>query len=43
MWAAYLAKHEGMELNEAVAHGRAINLGVQPVEALLGGPVTYSQ
>jgi len=41
VWSAYLAKYEGVDINTAVAHGRAANMGVQPVEALLGG-VTYS-
>lgn len=41
-WAAYLVAHKGMDINEAVAHGRAANMGVPPVEALLGGDVTYS-
>lgn len=42
MWAAYLAKHKGMDINEAVEHGRAVNMTTQPIEALLGGEVTYS-
>lgn len=42
MWAAYLAKYEGMEINDAVAHGRAANMSTQPMESLLGGKVTYS-
>lgn len=42
MWSAYLAKHKGMDVNEAVAHGRAVNMGVPPMEALLGGEITYS-
>lgn len=41
VWSAYLTKYHGMEVNEAVAHGRAANMGIQPVEALLGG-VRYS-
>ena len=36
MWVAYLARYRGMELNEAIEHGRAINLGTQPYEELLG-------
>jgi len=40
VWSAYLTKYEGMEVNEALAHGRAANMGFQPFEALLGG-VTY--
>lgn len=42
MWAAYLTKYKGMDINEAAAHGRAANMGVQPLEGLLGGEVTYS-
>lgn len=41
VWSAYLVKYEGLDVNEAVAHGRAANMGIQPVEAMLGG-VTYS-
>lgn len=41
MWSAYLAKYEGMDINEAIAHGRAANMGTQAVEELLGGNVTY--
>ena len=41
VWSAYLTKYKGMDVNEAVAHGRAANMGTQPVESLLGG-VTYS-
>jgi len=40
VWSAYLTKYQGMDLNEAVAHGRAANMGTPPVEALLGG-ATY--
>jgi len=42
MWTAYLVQFEGMELNEAISHGRAVNLRTQPFETLLGG-VTYSR
>ncbi len=42
MWAAYLTKYKGMDINEAAAHGRAANMGVQPIEGLLGGDVRYS-
>lgn len=41
MWAAYLVRYRGMELNEAIAHGRAINLGTLPVEELLGADIEY--
>lgn len=42
MWAAYLTKYKGMDINEAAAHGRAANMGTQPLEGLLGGEVKYS-
>lgn len=42
-WAAYLVAYKGMDINEAVAHGRAANMGTPPMEALLGGEVTYSR
>ncbi len=41
-WAAYLVKYKGVDINEATAHGRAANMGVPPMESLLGGDVTYS-
>ena len=41
MWAAYLVRYRGMDLNEAIAHGRAINLGTTPVEELLGADIEY--
>lgn len=40
-WAAYLVKYKGLDINEAAAHGRAANMGVPPMESLLGGNVTY--
>jgi len=43
MWAAYLTKYKGMDINTAAAHGRAANMGVQPLEGLLGGDVSYSR
>jgi uncharacterized protein (TIGR01244 family) len=42
MWVAYLVRHRGMELNEAVAHGEAINLGTLPIEGLLGAELTFA-
>lgn len=42
MWAAYLTKYKGMDINEAAAHGRAVNMGVPPMEGLLGGNISYS-
>lgn len=41
MWAAYLVRYRGMELNEAIAHGRAINLGTLPVEELLDTDINF--
>ena len=41
MWVAYLARHRGMELDEAIEHGRAINLGTPPYEELLGSEPAY--
>lgn len=41
-WTAYLVKYRGMDINEAAAHGRAANMGTQPLELLLGGQVSYS-
>lgn len=41
-WAAYLVKYKGMDINEAALHGRAANMGVPPMEALLGGDIAYS-
>jgi uncharacterized protein (TIGR01244 family) len=35
MWVAYLVRHRGMALNEAIEHGKAINLGTPPYEELL--------
>ncbi len=43
MWAAYLTKYKGMDINEAAAHGRAANMGIQPIEGLLGGEISYSR
>jgi uncharacterized protein (TIGR01244 family) len=42
MWVAYLVRHRGMELDEAIAHGEAINLGTPPIEGLLGAELTYA-
>lgn len=42
MWVAYLVRHRGMELNEAIAHGEAINLGTLPFEELLGAELTFA-
>ncbi|MFO7588384.1 MAG: sulfur transferase domain-containing protein [Gemmatimonadota bacterium] len=42
MWVAYLVRHRGMALDEAIAHGEAINLGTLPIEGLLGAELTYA-
>jgi uncharacterized protein (TIGR01244 family) len=42
MWVAYLVSHRGMDLNEAIAHGEAINLGTLPFEELLGADLTFA-
>jgi len=42
MWTAYLAKHEGMDINNAIAHGRAINLDTPAFENLLGTNMGYT-
>jgi uncharacterized protein (TIGR01244 family) len=36
MWVAYLVRHRDMALDEAIEHGKAINLGTPPYEKLLG-------
>ena len=42
MWVAYLVRYRGMELNDAIAHGEAINLGTLPFEDLLGTELTFA-
>jgi uncharacterized protein (TIGR01244 family) len=39
VWTAYLARHGGLPLDEALARGRAIGLGPDPLEKLLGRPL----
>ena len=40
LYTAYLYRHAGLSLTEAVRHGRAINLGQLPVEGFLGQEVS---
>ena len=40
LYTAYLYRHRGLSLPEAVAHGRAINLGNLPLEGFLGEPIS---
>lgn len=42
MWAAWLTKHQGMSVNEAVEHARAVNFGTLPLERLLGSELEIS-
>ena len=39
VWTAYLVRHGGLPLDEALARGRAIGLGPDPLEKLLGQPL----
>ncbi len=39
MWAAYLIRHGGLDLDAALARGRAIGLSPDPLEGLLGRPI----
>jgi uncharacterized protein (TIGR01244 family) len=45
LWAAYLIREHGYELNEALARGEAIAITPPPLEGLLGRPLelAYSQ
>ena len=42
MWTAYLVEHEDLTLDEALRHGRAINLGDLPLEGFLGTPLNFT-
>ncbi|MCU0634226.1 MAG: sulfur transferase domain-containing protein [Gemmatimonadaceae bacterium] len=42
LYTAFLVKYRGLPLEEALKHGRAINLGQMPLEGFLGAPVTMS-
>ncbi len=39
LWTAYLHRYRDLPLEEAVQHGRAINLGTLPLEGFLGEPL----
>jgi uncharacterized protein (TIGR01244 family) len=39
LWAAYLIRYGGLDLNAALARGRAIAIGPNPLEELLGRPL----
>lgn len=41
LWVAYLVKHEGLSLEQAMKHGRAVNFGELPVEGFLGQPISF--
>ncbi|MCZ6640155.1 MAG: protein tyrosine phosphatase family protein [Gammaproteobacteria bacterium] len=40
LWTAYLVKHKGFDLQEAVRHGRAVNFGTLPLEGFLDKSLT---
>ena len=40
LYVAYLHRHQGLPLREALRHGQAINLGQLPLEGFLGTPLT---
>jgi protein tyrosine phosphatase (PTP) superfamily phosphohydrolase (DUF442 family) len=40
LWVAYLIREEGVAVDEAWARGRAIAIGPDPLEGLLGRPLT---
>jgi len=39
LWAAYLIRYAGLDLNAAVARGRAIGIGSEPLAELTGRPL----
>ncbi len=41
LWVAYLVKHQGLTLEEAMSHGRAVNFGELPLEGFLGEPISF--
>jgi len=41
LYAAYLHRYAGMSLDDAVRHGRSINLGNLPLEGFLGGELSF--
>lgn len=42
MWTAYLVRYRGLDLDEAIEHGEAINLGTLPIEGLLGAELSFA-
>ena len=42
MWAAWLVKYQGFEVEDAVEHARAVNFGKLPIEKLLGQELLIS-
>lgn len=40
LWIAYLVKHKGLTLADAVRHSRAVNFGPLPLEGFLDRPLT---
>jgi uncharacterized protein (TIGR01244 family) len=41
LYTAYLYRYRGLTLNEAIRHGRAINLGNLPLEGFLGAKLSF--
>ncbi|KAA3611801.1 MAG: hypothetical protein DWQ01_06870 [Planctomycetota bacterium] len=41
LWAAYLVRHHGWSLDQAMEHAKAINFGDLPLEGLLGRPIQF--
>ena len=41
LWIAYLVRHQGLTLEQAMSHGRAVNFGELPVEGFLGQPISF--
>ena len=42
LWVAYLVKYKGIPSDEALAVGRAVNFGQQPIEGYLEGEIEFS-
>ncbi len=41
MWVAYLVKHRGLSMAEALEHGRQLNFGKTPIEGYLGDALEF--
>jgi protein tyrosine phosphatase (PTP) superfamily phosphohydrolase (DUF442 family) len=41
LWIAYLVRHQGLTLEQAMRHGRAVNFGELPLEGFLGQPISF--